>query len=151
CNYQACTGVTAGTLDADPQRRGAAMTGVPDPDIVLASRILVAENVLDAFGHVSVRDPEHPRRFWLSIARPPSTVRLQDFFQHGEEGEPIRPLDAPQFAERVLHAALYASDPNIGAICHHHSPSLLPFCIGAGPLYPVSQTGGFLGGEVPLW
>jgi len=127
------------------------MTGGPDPDLVTASRILVAEGVLDAFGHVSMRDTADPEHFWLSSARPPSTVERADFMRFDLDAEPIEPTTAPQFAERVLHAAIYAARPEVGAVCHHHAPGLLPFCLGAGALYPVSQTGGFLGGPVPMW
>ena len=127
------------------------MTQVPDPDIVTAGRILVSENVLDAFGHVSIRDPQTPDRFWLSSALPPSAVELGDFMPCDMEGEPVGEPTGALFAERVLHAAIYAARPDVNAICHHHAPALLPFCIGAGSLYPVSQTGGFMGGPVPLW
>jgi ribulose-5-phosphate 4-epimerase/fuculose-1-phosphate aldolase len=123
----------------------------PDPEIVTAGQILVAENVLDAFGHVSHRDPTTPYLFWMSCARPPSTASLQDFLTFDLDGEPERSTERKLFAEGVLHAAIYAARPDVNAICHHHAPALLPFCIGAGTLYPVTQTGGFLGGPVPLW
>jgi len=127
------------------------MSSSPVSEIVTAGRMLVAQGVLDAFGHVSMRDPSNPERFWLSSARPPSTAEPRDMLRFRLDGEPEKATTVPLFAERVLHAAIYAARPEVHAICHHHAPPLLPFCIGAGPLYPVSQTGGFLGGPVPLW
>jgi ribulose-5-phosphate 4-epimerase/fuculose-1-phosphate aldolase len=120
-------------------------------DLVLAHRVLVAQNVLDAFGHVSVRDPERPDVFWLAGAGPPSRVAAGDFLAHGLDGEPLRPSLRPLFSERFIHAAIFAARADVGAICHHHAPSVMPFCIGRGSLRPVSQTGAFLGGPVPLW
>ena len=35
-------------------------------DLVLANRILSRENVIDDFGHVSVRHPTNPGRYFLS-------------------------------------------------------------------------------------
>src|SRR6202035_5221432 len=35
-------------------------------DLVAANRTLARLNVLDAFGHVSVRDPRNPRRYLIS-------------------------------------------------------------------------------------
>lgn len=127
------------------------MTRVPSEDIVTAGRILVAEDVLDGFGHVSLRDPEDAGRFWMTGALPPVAATAEDFIAFDLHGEPVIPTRAPQFAERVLHAAIYAARPEVNAVCHHHAAALMPFCIGAGPLYPVTQTGGFLGGTVPLW
>ena len=60
---------------------GAAQTGTagpPDPqlveDLVAANHILVDQGVLDGYGHVSVRDPEHPDRFLLSRSLAPEMV-----------------------------------------------------------------------------
>jgi len=40
-------------------------------DLVIANRILTREEVVDAYGHVSVRHPDNPNRFLIarSLAR----------------------------------------------------------------------------------
>lgn len=121
-------------------------------DLVTAHRILVRENVLDAFGHVSLRDPVEPQRFWLAVAKPPSLVTAGAFRAFSVlSGEPLQESDASLFAERYIHAAVYAARQDAGAVCHHHAPSLLPFCLSSTPLVAVSQTGAFLGQRVTLW
>jgi HCOMODA/2-hydroxy-3-carboxy-muconic semialdehyde decarboxylase len=121
-------------------------------DLVSALRILARENVLDAFGHVSLRDPVEPDRFWLSVAKPPSRVTASDFRAFGVlSGEPLQESREPLFAERYIHATVYAARQDIGAVCHHHAPSVLPFCLSSTPLAAVSQTGAFLGQRVTLW
>ena len=35
-------------------------------DLVVANRILAKEDVVDAYGHVSVRNPDNPKHFFLS-------------------------------------------------------------------------------------
>lgn len=119
--------------------------------LVMAHRVLVEQNVLDAFGHVSVRDPEHDGVFWLSLALPPSRVEPPDFIAFDLYGNTIAATDAPLFSERFIHSSIYRLRRDVRSACHHHSASMLPFCISKVPLVPVSQTGAFMGGPVPLW
>src|ERR1700724_3161876 len=41
-------------------------------DLVIANRILAKEEVVDAYGHVSVRHPDDPRRFLIARSRAPT-------------------------------------------------------------------------------
>lgn len=120
-------------------------------EVIAAHRILVKERVLDAFGHVSIRDPQRRDVFWLARACPPSTVETADMIAHGLDGEPCEPASVALFAERYIHSAIYAARDDVNAVCHHHAAAIMPFCIGARPLVAVSQTGAFLGEGVPLW
>ena len=47
-------------------------------DLVLCNRILAHENVVDAFGHVSMRHPHDPGKYLLSRARSPELVELAE-------------------------------------------------------------------------
>mgnify|MGYP001474727699 FL=1 len=47
-------------------------------DLVAANRILARLNVLDAFGHVSLRDPRDPRRYLISRSIAPESVAAAD-------------------------------------------------------------------------
>lgn len=47
-------------------------------DIVAANRILAAENVVDAYGHVSARHPANPGRYLIARARPPELITADD-------------------------------------------------------------------------
>ena len=35
-------------------------------DLVIANRILAREEVVDAYGHVSIRHPDNPKHFFLA-------------------------------------------------------------------------------------
>src|SRR5262249_13235536 len=52
------------------------MTALTDliRDLVVANRILAAENVVDAYGHVSVRHPQEPDRFLIACSLAPELV-----------------------------------------------------------------------------
>ena len=48
-------------------------------DLVAANRILAIENVVDGYGHVSMRHPENPNRYFIARSIAPETVtRLLD-------------------------------------------------------------------------
>src|SRR5262249_40878928 len=53
--------------------------------------------------------------------------------------------------ERVIHGCIYQARPEVNAVCHHHSPTVLPFCISGLELLPVCHMGAVLGGPVPFW
>jgi ribulose-5-phosphate 4-epimerase/fuculose-1-phosphate aldolase len=55
-------------------------------DLVIANRILVRHNIVDAFGHVSVRHPSDPTRFLMSKRVPPGLVEMEDIREFGMNG-----------------------------------------------------------------
>jgi HCOMODA/2-hydroxy-3-carboxy-muconic semialdehyde decarboxylase len=120
-------------------------------EIVVAHRILVAQNVMDAFGHISIRHPGTPGHFFLPASCPPSIVAEDDILEFGPDGTPVHPTDMPLFSETIIHAEIYRTRPDVMAVCHHHSPSIMPFCVTGTPLHPVSQTGAAMGAHVPFW
>lgn len=121
-------------------------------DLVIANHILAHEGVLDAFGHVSVRDPENPAYFVIPRALGPERVTEADLQVFRiEENTQVSGDTRMPYAERAIHAAVYAARPDVLAVCHNHSPSIIPFGITGVPLRPVFHMGGFLGTKVPVW
>ena len=41
--------------------------------------------------------------------------------------------------------------PDVMAVCHHHAPAVMPFCIAGVPIVPVFHVGGAIGAHVPFW
>ncbi|OYU47473.1 MAG: aldolase [Rhizobiales bacterium PAR1] len=119
--------------------------------IVLASRILTREGILDSFGHVSARNPERPDRFFLSRARAAGLVDEADILELDLTGAPVTETPHRLFAERVIHAAIYTARPDVQAVCHHHAPQMLPFCNAGIELVPVFHLGATMGPKVPFW
>lgn len=119
--------------------------------LVAANRILATENVVDAFGHVSVRDPRNPERFVLSRSLSPALVELEDLMEFELDGTPVDARGRTAYGERMIHAAVYAARPDVAAIIHHHAYSVLPFTITGAPLAPVVHTASVIGAEIPLW
>ena len=75
-------------------------------DLVVANRILAHEDVVDAYGHISVRNPDDPRRFFMSRSRAPELVDPRRLIEFDVEGKPVSG-QAP-----ALSRALYPRAPS---------------------------------------
>ena len=120
-------------------------------ELVTANRILARENVVDAFGHVSIRHPEFADRFIVSRARAPECIEVEDLMEFTLDGVPIEPAGRTPYAERFIHAAVYEARADVQAVVHNHSPSVIPFGITGTPLRPVMHMCASMGVTVPLW
>lgn len=124
----------------------------PQAALAAANRILARENVLDAFGHVSIRDPEKPDQFYLSRSLPPELVTENDLIAHDLNSEPVAPCSVLLYSERIIHGEIYRARPDVNAICHHHAPPIMPFCLADGlELRVVTQLGATMGRDIPMW
>jgi len=120
-------------------------------ELVIANRILANENVVDAYGHVSVRNPEAPGRFFLARSLAPAFIEPADILEFNMDAEPLRSDPRPLYLERFIHAAIYEARPDVMAVVHAHAEDVLPFSISKARLQPVIHSGAFIGAEVPVW
>ena len=120
-------------------------------DLVIANRILAHENVVDAYGHVSIRHPLDPKRFLLARSLSPEMVEEADVMEFDLEGNPAAGDTRQPYLERFIHGAVYESRPEVMAVVHAHAEDVLPFGITTTPLRPVIHSGSFMGAEVPVW
>jgi len=120
-------------------------------ELVIANRILANEDVVDAYGHVSVRNPEAPERFFLAHSKSPALIEAADIVEHSLDGEALRQEARPLYLERFIHAAIYEARPEVMAVVHAHAEDVLPFSITRARLRPVIHSGAFIGAEVPVW
>jgi len=120
-------------------------------ELAVANRILAHEGVIDAFGHVSVRHPDDPGRYFLSRSRSPELVEPDDILEFDLESQPVKPPTVQLYAERVIHGEIYKMRPDVVAVCHHHAPAIMPFCISGDPIVPVFHLGASMGAVAPFW
>jgi ribulose-5-phosphate 4-epimerase/fuculose-1-phosphate aldolase len=120
-------------------------------DLVVANRILAHEGVVDAYGHVSIRNPANPERYLLSCSRSPELVQQSDIMEFELDGSPVGDDLRQPYLERFIHGAVYEARPDINAVVHSHAEDVLPFGISPTPLRPVIHSGGFLGQSAPVW
>jgi ribulose-5-phosphate 4-epimerase/fuculose-1-phosphate aldolase len=121
-------------------------------DLIIANRVLALENVVDAYGHVSVRHPTRPDRFLLSRSRSPQLVDASDILEFTLEGKVVGDDDRSPYLERFIHAAIYEARPEVNAVVHAHAEDTLPFSISKTiRLQAVIGSGSNLGHDVPIW
>lgn len=119
-------------------------------DLVTASRILAHEGICDAFGHVSVRNPNNPDRFFLARAVAPELVTRDDIMEFELDGSPVGD-DRKPFLERFIHGSLMEARPDVNSVVHSHSRGVIPFGVTGAPLRPILHSSGVLGTDIPVW
>ena len=119
-------------------------------DLVAANRILAMQGVLDAYGHVSARSPRDPARFLISRSLAPQLVTAADIQECGADSEPIGD-DRKPYLERYIHGEIYRTRPDVMAVVHSHSDSVIPFGISRTALRPVYHMASFLWSGVPVF
>ena len=120
-------------------------------DLVLAYRILAAHGVVDAYGHVSVRSERDPYRYLLARAMAPELVTADDICEFDLDSNVIHDPGASLYLERYIHGEIYKSRPDVHAVVHNHSPSVIPFGVTTVPLKPLFNTGAFIGEGIPTY
>lgn len=132
-----------------------ASAGPVDPalleDLVVASRILAQHGVLDAWGHVSMRHPKNPERYLISRARAPALVTAQDIMELDLDSNAVGGDDRRMFLERFIHGEAYKARPDVNAVVHSHSPTIIPFSVTEEPLRAVSSVASFLACGCPVF
>jgi HCOMODA/2-hydroxy-3-carboxy-muconic semialdehyde decarboxylase len=120
-------------------------------DLVAANRILADQNVLDGWGHVSVRHPRDPNRYLLSRSRAPELVTADDIMEFDLDSNPVDGRGRPLYSERFIHGEIYKARPDVMAIVHSHALALIPFGITKTPLQPVYHRSAFISAGVPVF
>lgn len=115
-------------------------------DLADANHILFHQGVVDAFGHVSVRHPSDPHRFLLARNMAPALVTPADILQFDLDGNAIDAGGARVYLERFIHGEIFRARPDVMAVVHSHSPSLVPFTVVTSvPFRPICHMCGFIG------
>src|ERR1043166_314442 len=120
-------------------------------DLVAASRILAQHGVLDAWGHVSMRHPGNPQRYLMSRARAPALVSIEDIMEFDLDSNPVDQRDRRMFLERFIHGEAYKARPDVNAVVHSHSPTIVPFSVTEEPLRAISSVASFLACGCPVF
>jgi ribulose-5-phosphate 4-epimerase/fuculose-1-phosphate aldolase len=118
-------------------------------DLVVAYRILAEHGVIDAYGHVSVRSAADPNRYLLARAIAPELVTPGDILEYDLDSNPVDPRERESVRERFIHGEIYKARPEVNAVVHNHSPSVVPFSVTAISMRPLFHMAAFVGEGVP--
>jgi ribulose-5-phosphate 4-epimerase/fuculose-1-phosphate aldolase len=139
-------------LAAQPQEGappGAPSVAALKQDLVVANRVLFDEDFVDTAGHVSVR--LDATRFLLAWRRAPELIVVEDLIEHDLDGNGRDAKGRPLYLERFIHTEIYRARPDVRAIVHGHTPSLVMFSSSNVPLRPLFSGAAFIGESVPAF
>ena len=129
--------------------------GTPDPklieDLVVANRVLSDQGVVDGFGHVSVRHDKDTNRYLMSRSMAPALVKADDILEYDLDSVAVDAKGRALFLERFIHGEIYKARPDVKAIVHSHSPSVIPFSVSQTKLRPIYHMSSFLGEGAPVF
>ena len=120
-------------------------------DLVVANRILYRQGVVDSFGHVSVRHDKSADHFLLARNMAPALVTAADILQHDLDNHAVHDQGHSLYYERWIHGEIYKARPEVNAIVHSHSPTVVPFASTKAPLRPILHNASFLGFGTPVF
>src|SRR5499427_7184654 len=118
-------------------------------DLVAAYRILAEHGVIDAYGHVSARSASDPKRYLLARSIAPELVTHGDIIEYDLDSNPIDPRGRESVRERFIHGEIYKARPDVNAVVHNHSPSVVPFSVTTVPMRPIFHMAAFVGLGLP--
>jgi ribulose-5-phosphate 4-epimerase/fuculose-1-phosphate aldolase len=107
--------------------------------------------VLDAYGHVSARSDRQPTNFIMSRSLAPALVTAADLMELDTDSEPLPGDKRKGFLERYIHGEIYRARPEVMAVVHSHSPSVIPFGVTRTKLRPIYHMGSFLWSGAPVF
>ena len=120
-------------------------------DLAAANRILVDQGVFDAAGHVTLRHPTHAERFLMSRALAPQLITADDIMEFTLDAEAVDPRGRNGFIERFLHAEIFRARPDVMAVVHSHSSSVIAFGLTETRMRAMYHNAAFLAAGVPVF
>ncbi len=153
--YCPCHGARLAAPAASGAADGPVSGGPVDPalnlDIAIGSRICATEDVFDAYGHLSVRHPHAPDRFLMTRSMPPALATASDVVELDLESNGCAGNTKPLFLERFIHGEIYKTRPDVNAIVHSHSLSVVPFTVADEPMKAIFHTAAHVAAGAPIF
>ncbi|KAJ7284383.1 arad-like aldolase/epimerase [Mycena rebaudengoi] len=125
-------------------------------DLLDANHILHFLDVVDAFGHISVRNPANASQFLMTFAIAPAQATSQSIVTYEIDNatavgltfnSSVPASQVPTgFAERFIHSEILKNFPDVVSVVHAHSREVLPFANQPGvPLVGLMHTAACIG------
>lgn len=118
-------------------------------DVALANRVVHRAGLSTAFGHVSARVPGSDR-FLIPTRASPALARAETLLLLDCEGRKLEGGGAPN-TEFWIHARIYASRPEVGAVAHVHAPACIVLGQLGATVRVLHNSGAFFADGVPLF
>jgi HCOMODA/2-hydroxy-3-carboxy-muconic semialdehyde decarboxylase len=139
-----------GRTTNQPKTAGAASPSLIE-DLVAANRILAAEGIVEAYGHVSVRHDRDPSRYLMARSVASALVTTADIMEYDLDSRAVEGNTSPSVRERYIHGEIYKARPDVMAVVHSHAYAVIPFTVSSVPLRAMFVTAGFIGDGLPIF
>jgi ribulose-5-phosphate 4-epimerase/fuculose-1-phosphate aldolase len=133
-----------------PASAGPADTALIE-DLVAGNHVLYDQNVVDGFGHISVRHDKDPNRYLLARSMAPALVTPEDIMEFDLDSNAVDARGRTPYLERFIHGEIYKARPDVKAVVHSHSPAVIPFADTGVKLKPMNHISSFLGEGAPIF
>ena len=136
-------------------------------DLIVGSRILAHYEILDGFGHASVRSASNPNHFFMTRRMAPALVTKDSIIEFDADSMPIDPsvrstiktlnptkgvlVTGAVYGERPIHGEIYRVREDVQAIVHSHCPAVIPFGVSDVAFRPIMHMAGFLQANTPIF
>jgi autoinducer 2 (AI-2) kinase len=118
-------------------------------ELIRAVEEMYAHGLITATGgNVSVRIPGKNELWITPNSSFKGALRSDMLVQIDLDGNPIGDSSHAPSSERMLHCAVYRSNPNIGAVIHSHAPKAMLLGLMDIPFLPISTEAAYIG-EIP--
>jgi HCOMODA/2-hydroxy-3-carboxy-muconic semialdehyde decarboxylase len=98
-----------------------------------------------------VRHAARPDRFLLARSMAPELVAAADIMEYDLEAQAVDARGRSSYLERFIHSEIYRSRPDVNAIVHCHTASLIPFASSSVPLRAMYHMAAFVAEGVPVF
>lgn len=97
----------------------------------ISSLANLTSSVLDAYGHLSVRNLDRKDTFFMPRNLAPGLISApEDILEYFvEDASPVEIDSPPGYVERFIHSEIYRKYPEVESVVHSHAPSVLPYTI----------------------
>jgi ribulose-5-phosphate 4-epimerase/fuculose-1-phosphate aldolase len=120
-------------------------------DLVVGSRILAQQKIVDGFGHISARHDADPSKYLMSHLLAPGLVTPADIVTLDLDSQALTHTDKRQMGERFIHGEIYKLRPDVMSVVHCHAVPLIPFGITGTRLRPVYHQSYFIADDCPIF
>ncbi|MFQ5545974.1 MAG: class II aldolase/adducin family protein, partial [Acidiferrobacterales bacterium] len=117
--------------------------------LVTACRILANEGLIDAYGHISVRIPR-TNTFLIPPFMSAALVQESDLLTVDLDGKVVEGSGILN-REVFIHGGCYRRRPDLGSVCHTHSPMVKVFAALGEALRPIENFASIFAPETPIY
>jgi HCOMODA/2-hydroxy-3-carboxy-muconic semialdehyde decarboxylase len=117
--------------------------------VVWANRILANEGIFDTMGHVSARNPENPKTYFIARGNAPETVTKGDIIEVDMEGTVVTKTKFKPYSEWPIHAGIYKARPDVNAVIHAHPTQTIIMSVIDMPFLMLTHLASFFSEGVP--